>query len=119
MYSVDSQAQAFMGHLPRMARRPVSPTHHEAIAQRLRLTREATGLPQRQFARRVGITPAAWNNYEKDVNRISVDAALKLCASIGATLDWIYRGNMESGLPMSLARKLQELQQREEQRSAA
>lgn len=125
MLSRETSIAGIYGTLPFVAQVPKSkssararsanltPSHHDMIAQRLRLTRKATGLSQAEFCRRVGIGQQAWSNYEAGRNRISIDMALRLCAGIGATLDWIYRGNMESGLPPQLTRSIQELQRRD------
>lgn len=83
------------------------------IAHRLRITRLATGWNQAQFCRVTGISQQAWNNYERDAVRISVNAALKLCAALGITLDWVFRGNLQAGVPFDLATKIQEVERRE------
>jgi transcriptional regulator with XRE-family HTH domain len=80
-----------------------------AIAERLRLTREATALSQAQWCRRVGISTTAWNNYESAARRISLEQAFKVCSAMGLTLDWIYRG-ISAGLPMQLATAIQRLE---------
>lgn len=83
------------------------PESLEAIAERLKRTREAMGLNQAQWCRMTGLSPAAWNNYERGLNRISIDQALKVCQSTGITVDWIYRGLMSGGLPMHIQTALQ------------
>ncbi|MBR0695978.1 helix-turn-helix domain-containing protein [Bradyrhizobium lablabi] len=84
----------------------------KAIAERLKLTREALGLHQAAFGRLVGIEPQAINNYETGLRRISVDQAIKICAATGVSLDWIYRG-LASGLPVNLATALQQKRHQE------
>jgi transcriptional regulator with XRE-family HTH domain len=72
---------------------PENPTSKEAIAYRLELLREAlTDLDQKQIAERVGITPAAWNQYTQALTAPSVESALRICRIYGVTLDWIYQG---------------------------
>src|SRR5882724_8050936 len=90
-----------------------------AIAERLRLTRAATGLTQAAMGRLVGIASNAWNNNERGRDRISVDQAIKLCIATGVTLDWIYRGEMK-GLPHDITIKIQAIarQESEERRRA-
>lgn len=83
----------------------MSETSLDAIAKRLRATREALGLSQIQLAKRADISPTAWNNYEQAIKRISIDNGLKLCRSTGVTLDWIYRGD-KSGLPGRIIERL-------------
>jgi len=62
---------------------------------------------QSTFAAWMGIQTTTWNNYEKGINRISLDIARQVCAKTGATLDWIYEGN-ERFLPLHLARCLED-----------
>lgn len=97
-----------LGTVSGVPSREKSPTSREAIAERLKLTRMACSPSQAAFAKLTGISTQAWNNYEKDVNRISLDQARKLCERIGVTLDWIYRGEMY-GLPMKLAADIQKI----------
>lgn len=63
------------------------------------------GFSQARWCRLVGITPSAWNNYERGANRISLDQALKICRATGISLDWIYRG-LRAGMPYELACEL-------------
>lgn len=71
-------------------RRRVDPSTIPEISRRLRLLRATTGLSQAEFARQVGVSRNAWNNFELEVGRINVDAAMKLCRKYLVTLDWIY-----------------------------
>lgn len=79
----------------------------DEIAERLRRTREALRLNQATWCRMTGIKQQAWNNYERGLNRISIDQAIKVCAATGVSLDWIYRG-VSTGLPITLAIALQQ-----------
>ncbi|MDO9364638.1 MAG: helix-turn-helix transcriptional regulator [Sphingopyxis sp.] len=68
-------------------------TSNEAITERLIQLRVAiSGESQIAFCAKTGLKPNAWNNLEKGRNRISIDTALELARSTGASLDWIYRG---------------------------
>ncbi|WP_422363207.1 helix-turn-helix domain-containing protein [Pyruvatibacter mobilis] len=78
---------------------------NEAIAARLRATREALGLSQSDLCKQSGIARNTYNQFESGVRRPSIDAAIKLCESITVTLDWIYRG-VPDGLPHGLATKI-------------
>ena len=78
---------------------------HQSISVRLKRTRKAFGLSQAKWCRLVGITPSAWNNYERGTNRISLDQALKICRATGISLVWIYRG-LRAALSYELACKL-------------
>lgn len=94
-----SVSMGFIEENPAMPRRETNPESLVSIAYRLKITRLAFGYTQAFMGRLVGAkTHAAWNNYERAIRRISVDHALRLCAVMGVTMDWIYRGNL-SGLP--------------------
>ena len=70
----------------------------------LRLSQIRTGfsdLTQRGWAEKNGFSITQYNNWEKGVRRIPVDAACLLCDRYGLTLDVIYRGRLD-GLSPSL-----------------
>lgn len=79
----------------------------EAIAKRLRATREALGINQAEFAERANIPNNTYNQYEQAKGRPSLDFAFKLRDTYGLTLDWIYDGD-PSGLPHRIAKNLLE-----------
>jgi transcriptional regulator with XRE-family HTH domain len=81
------------------------------IGERLRLTREALRLNQREFCERTGLKTSAYNKYEKGVKRPSVDAAIVLCEYYGLTLEWIFRGD-QSRLPNDLVNGIAALRRR-------
>lgn len=78
-----------------------------AIAERLRTLRKAYGPTQVGFTARVGINQPTWNNWEREIGRISLDEAMKLVRAIGVTLDWIYRGET-STLRLDIQDRLRE-----------
>jgi transcriptional regulator with XRE-family HTH domain len=84
-----------------MAQRAPLPHSKDEIARRLRMTRAAFALTQREFAAKAGITASAYNRYERAKRFIALDQALKLRAAYGLTLDWIYCGET-AGLPIHL-----------------
>ena len=49
------------------------------IATRLRHTRQAFGVNQREFARRVNLKPNRYSQYESGVRMLTVDAANRIC----------------------------------------
>lgn len=66
------------------------------IGERLRHIREHfSDLTQKEWAERHGFNPTQYNNWEKGVRRIPVEAAEKLCELYGLTLDFIYRGRRD------------------------
>jgi transcriptional regulator with XRE-family HTH domain len=93
-----------------MPARAKPPSNVDNVAYRLRLLQAASGLSQAALARMVGITPQAWNNNLTGDGRIGLDQAMRLCAGLGVTLDWIYRGLANAGLPLPLASKIQEIE---------
>lgn len=106
---VPTASTPLIGYTNCLGHGPGMPRDRKAIAERLKLTREALGLKQAAFARMVGIEPQAVNNYETGLRGISVDQAVKICAATGISLDWIYRG-ISAGLPVNLATALQQKQ---------
>ena len=63
------------------------------------MTRIALGYKnQADFAKGANLTQNRYNQYETGERRITVDAALKLKAAYGISLDWIYTGD-RNGLP--------------------
>jgi hypothetical protein len=58
------------------------------------------------MCRRLGIATGKWANWETGTKRISLNEALAFCRATGATLDWIYQGKMQSGLPRDLAERI-------------
>ena len=93
----------------------LAPTSREAISARLKLTRLATGMNQTEFAKKVEISLQTWNNYERDISRISLDEALKVCRGLKVGLDWIYQGD-ESLLPAYLLDGIRRIRKQTEQK---
>lgn len=81
------------------------------VAERLELLRLALDLRPAELARKWGITPQGVYNYLKGDQLPSVAMACKLQEKTGATLDWLYRGNMGS-LPSDLADKIDSIKSR-------
>lgn len=99
-HDVNSESIGFVGKALPMIR-AVMPTALEAIAERLRLSREALGYTQATMASIIGSSASLWANYESGTRRISLDKAFRLKASTKLTLEWIYYGDL-SGLPPNL-----------------
>lgn len=74
----------------------------EDIAARLRHTRRALGVNQRQFAKRANLRQNRYNQYESGARALTIDAAQKICSEYSVTLDWLFRGD-RSMLPHHLA----------------
>ncbi len=91
-----------MNYVPGMPQRDTNDRSKLAIGVRLRLTREAMGITQVEFAGRAGIAPNTYNQYEAGKNFPQIEYAQRLCDAHGLTLDWIYRGDL-SNLSYQLA----------------
>lgn len=93
--SVYNRSQEF-ATFPAMPGAEIEGTSLEAVASRLKLTREALYGTERgsqaRLCRATGIKTQSWNNAETGDNRIGIDDAIKLCQVTGVTLDWIYQG---------------------------
>lgn len=85
-------------------------TSNAAIGERLRLTRQVTGLLQNAFCERAGIATNTYNQYERGHKRPSIENAIALCTAYSLTLDWIYRGD-PSGLNYKTADAIKSLRQ--------
>jgi len=80
------------------------------VGKRLRLTREALRLGQREFAARIGLAPNTYNQYEHGTRLIPPGRATQLCDEYHLTLDWIYRGD-PGNLPYKLAAAIKAMQE--------
>lgn len=83
-------------------------TRVDAIADRLRITRQALGLRHVDVCRATGIKSNAYANYETGHRRPNLDDMIRYAETFGVTLDWIYRGD-PSGLRHALAQKVLKL----------
>ena len=103
-YCVSGVSQKYTDIRPAMAREPTSV---QAIAERLRLSRQALGYTQAVLSRIIRGPDSLWGNYEMGIRRISLDKAFLLKAATGLTLEWIYYGDI-SRVPPDLAEKIQQ-----------
>lgn len=97
--------------MPRRAKDEMDP---KPVGRRLRLTREALRLTQREFASRAGIATNTYGQYETGARLISPSRAIDLCNTYGLTMDWIYRGE-PGDLPYRLAAAIKALSDLEDQ----
>lgn len=81
----------------------------DAVGKRLKLLRSILADTQVEFAAAMNIRPNAWNNYELGRSRIGIDAAARVCAVHGVTMDFIFLGDV-SGLPYSLQDTIRNMQ---------
>jgi len=69
---------------------------YQEIGARLTAIRRAySDLSQRDWSRKHGFSVTQYNNWEKGVRRIPLEAAEKLCDLYGLNLDFIYRGKRD------------------------
>lgn len=72
------------------------------VANRLEALRVAQGFAnQADMAQAINAEVGTYNHWATGRRLISVSAAIRVCAVTGATLDYIYRGDV-SGLPLRL-----------------
>lgn len=90
-----------------MAKAKKATTHPELeVASRLVRVRGLYQENQAAFARRLDISLARWNNFERG-SPLSHQIAVKLVRLVpGLTLDWLYLGKTD-GLTVDLARRLE------------
>lgn len=94
------------GHNPRPMHQP--PDKPEVIGQRLKAARIALGYgsdtegrDQKAFAESCGISPQAWNNWERGRHRPSLGEVSKL-RPLGITTEFVFYGDL-SKMPHDLA----------------
>ena len=81
------------------------------IAKRLEITQRALGKKAADIARETSITATEWSQYlnpDKYKRRITLEHAFELQDNYGATIQWIYDGDI-STLPDGLSRKVRKL----------
>lgn len=79
------------------------------IGERLRAYRKAIGMSQVDFAGRAGVTPQAYNNWEKGRQRPELDSGIALALAHKIPLDWIYLGRaseLKTGISDKIDRRL-------------
>ncbi|MDO4990061.1 MAG: XRE family transcriptional regulator [Eubacteriales bacterium] len=69
---------------------PIEKTPLPLICERIRFYREKSGLEQKAFARRLGITPNAASNWECGRSRPDVNLLPAICRALGITLYDLY-----------------------------
>ena len=95
----------------------VDPSTIPLIARRLRVLREAVAENQAEFCRRVGLSQSAWNNYERERARISIEAAAKIHEALKIPTDWIYFGDtvvLEAVTPRQTVEAIRAVEARDE-----
>lgn len=88
------------------------PKRNLALGKRLKLARAALGYgdkKQGEFATKAGLSPNAYNQYEKGQNYPKVEYMHMLCDRYpGLTLDYVYRASYE-GMARDLVERIQDL----------
>jgi transcriptional regulator with XRE-family HTH domain len=84
---------------------------HAAIGERLELVRLARELQAKDVCRQINVRPNTYSQWASGASRPRLDDAIRFCEHFGATLDWLFRGDI-SGLPHNLAQQILRLQER-------
>lgn len=63
------------------------------VSERLRQFRAAITDNQAEFAREAKLTQHRYNQYETGARWLTLDAAMKIRAAHGLSLDWVYSGD--------------------------
>jgi transcriptional regulator with XRE-family HTH domain len=77
-----------------------------AVGQRLRWLREVVADNQSQAARLIGVDQSTFSGYEAGDRLLSIQAAMRACAIWGVTLDYLYRGLLDSRVRHDVAVRL-------------
>lgn len=62
------------------------------IEERLKNIRKSTGLSQRKFADKVGVSFGSIQNYEKDASALTISTAIKISGICGYNSNWLLTG---------------------------
>lgn len=89
-------------------------TRQREVAARLRALRLELNYEQFEIAELVGISAQRWSYYENAKRQFDFDVAADLCDEIeklggkrGITMDYIYRGEQKTGVPLGFYKRLQ------------
>ena len=81
------------------------------VARNVAITREAAGLSQSEFGRRIDVSPQKIWNIENAVYFPDPATVIKICEEFNVTTDWIYRG-IRSSVPAEMPGRLRTAAQR-------
>lgn len=79
-----------------------------ATGRRLRATRMALGLTQKNVYEAIGLNKQTYNNYETGLSRPNIEDGIRIAVRFGFGLQWLYLGDY-SGLSYQLAEKVKEI----------
>lgn len=96
------------GKKPKKSIRAICPALIEETGARLRLIRLAVGLSSKDFADSLNVALNTYSQWENGTNLIPQTKALRIRQIYGATLDYIYTGDV-SAMPFKLASAITEL----------
>ena len=85
-----------MGKVEKLQR--FRPLDWVAVGRRLTMIREAKGMAQVEFARRIGVSKSSWGRWEKGERLIDTQHADRIFQFQGVDLHYIYWG-LEANLP--------------------
>lgn len=73
----------------------VEPEYKDVAARLVSVRRAFSDLTQKGWAEKHHFNQTQYNNWERGLRRIPIEAAVKLCDLYGLTLDFIYRGRRD------------------------
>lgn len=73
----------------------VEPEYTDIAARLVSVRRAFSDLTQKDWAEKHQFNQTQYNNWERGLRRIPIDAAVQLCDLYGLTLDFIYRGRRD------------------------
>lgn len=87
-----------------MVRKPASQLQKD-VSARLRAVQAEFGKTDEAMGMMVGVSRSVWKNWTNEENFPDEQAMVALCDLAHITLDWIYRGKLES-VPLQVAIRL-------------
>ena len=78
----------------------------QLVGERLRWAREIAADNQTQAAKLLRCDQSTWSLYERGERLLSLQVALRACQAWGLTLDYLYRGHLDSRVAQDMAVRL-------------
>ncbi|WP_135075571.1 helix-turn-helix transcriptional regulator [Terasakiella sp. SH-1] len=75
------------------------------VGNRLRISRTALGLSQKDLYQTLGVKAASWSHWESGKRMPDPIVMFDLYEKFGITMEWIYGGDIR-GLPFSIAQTI-------------
>jgi transcriptional regulator with XRE-family HTH domain len=72
--------------------RPAEAERRRQVAWRLKVMREELGLLKGEMARKLGVTPMRWGNYEAGIRLPTLEVLVAINERCGFSIDWLLGG---------------------------